>query len=86
LKGIAGEEKLRSVEAKMKHVGRGDGLCSVTGDFSIRQFNIDFKVMLRTIFFFPCRKDLYEPQSTNSLEPKSIPVNRCFHLTSCFLS
>jgi hypothetical protein len=51
LKGIAGEEKLRSVEAKMKqHVGRGDGLCSVTADF-IRQFNIDFKVALRTIFF-----------------------------------
>lgn len=34
-----------------------DGLCSVAHHFFIRQLNIDFKVMLRTDFFFPCRKE-----------------------------
>jgi hypothetical protein len=42
MKGIAGEEKLRSAAAKLKQqVGtRVDGLCSVADDFSIRQLNI----------------------------------------------
>jgi hypothetical protein len=47
-----GEEMLRSAEATLKQqVGRVDGLCSVSDEFSIRQFNIDFKVMLTIIFF-----------------------------------
>jgi hypothetical protein len=41
MKGIAGEEKLRSAAAKLKQqVGRVDGLCSVADDISIRRLNI----------------------------------------------
>jgi hypothetical protein len=53
MKGILGEQLLILATAKMKQqVGRVDGLCIVTCDFSIRQLSSDFKVMLRTILFF----------------------------------
>jgi hypothetical protein len=52
MKGILGDQMLISATRKVEQqVGRLDGLCNVADDFSIRQFNIDFKVMLRTIFF-----------------------------------
>jgi hypothetical protein len=53
MKGILGEQLLILATAKMKQqVGRVDGLCIVTCDFSIRHLSSDFKVMLRTILFF----------------------------------
>jgi hypothetical protein len=55
--------------------GRIAGLCSVADDFYTRKLNIHFMFMLTTTFF-PCRKVIYRSQ-----EPKSIPVNRCCHLT-----
>jgi hypothetical protein len=49
---IVGEEVLSSVLPKFQElVSRVDRLCSFAHDFSIRQLNIDFKFMLRTMFF-----------------------------------